>query len=177
MRSLKLLSFLIFGFYLSNHAQAQLQTVPYVELSKYAGTWYQIAHKPLIFEGKCVCSRQILSPLEDGRVGVYNTCTEPVTRELRSISGVATNNDPRTNAQFTVDFGLPRTGQYWIIGLGENYEYAVVSDPSLISLYILSKTPELSAELYEEAIEKADRQVDLSKLELTVQKDCEYPAN
>ncbi len=176
MSTLKLLSFFIFGLYFMNSAQAQLQTVPYVELSKYAGTWYQISHKPLIFEGKCICSRQVLSGLEDGTVGVYNTCNDPTTGELRSISGVATNNDPSTNAQFTVDFGLPHTGQYWIIGLGDNYEYAVVSDPSLLSLYILSKTPQLSPELYAEAVEKAQRQVDVSKLRVTEQRNCEYPA-
>lgn len=157
-------------------AQAQLQTVPYVELSRYAGTWYQISHKPLSFEGECICSRQVLTGLEDGRVGVYNTCNEPGTGVLRSISGFAINNDPQTNAQFTVDFGLPRTGQYWIIGLGDNYEYAVVSDPSLVSLYILSKTPQLSAELYEEALEKAKAQVDISKLRVTEQRNCKYPA-
>jgi apolipoprotein D and lipocalin family protein len=117
-----------------------------------------------------------LTGLEDGTVGVYNTCNDPTTGELRSISGVATNNDPSTNAQFTVDFGLPHTGQYWIIGLGENYEYAVVSDPSLLSLYILSKTPQLSPDLYAEAVEKAQRQVDVSKLRVTEQRNCEYPA-
>ncbi len=176
MSSFKLLSFLIFGLFLLNPAQAQLQTVPYVELSKYAGTWYQISHKPLSFEGPCVCSRQVLSGLEDGSIGVYNTCNEPTTGQLRSISGYAYNNDPATNAQFTVDFGLPKMGQYWIIGLGENYEYAVVSDPTLVSLYILSKTPQLSAELYEEALEKAKMQVDVSKLRLTEQRNCVYPA-
>lgn len=174
--TLKLLSFLIFCLTFMNSAQAQLQTVPYVELSKYAGTWYQIAHKPLNFEGPCVCSRQVLTPIEDGSIAVYNTCNEPTTGVLRSIAGFAYNNDPATNAQFTVDFGLPKMGQYWIIGLGDNYEYAVVSDPAFSSLYILSKTPQLAAELYEEALEKAKAQMDVSKLRVTEQRNCFYPA-
>lgn len=175
MSILKLFSFLIFGLCFVNPAHAQLQTVPYVELAKYAGAWYQISHKPLSFEGPCICSRQVLTPVEDGSIAVYNTCNEPTTGALRSISGFAYNNDPATNAQFTVDFGLPKMGQYWIIGLGDNYEYAVVSDPAFSSLYILSKTPQLSAELYEEAVEKAKAQMDVSKLRVTEQRNCIYP--
>lgn len=159
---------------LAQQAHAQLRTVPYVEVERYLGTWYQIARNPLIFEGNCICSRQILS-LGQGRVDVYNSCNEPTTGELREIRGFATNNDPRSNAQFTVDFGLPQKGQYWIIGLDVDYRYAVVSDPSLLSLYILSKTPTLASELYEEAVALAAEQVDVSKLRMTPQTGCAYP--
>jgi len=155
-------------------AQAQLRTVPYVEVERYLGTWYQIARNPLIFEGNCICSRQVLS-LGQGRVDVYNSCNEPTTGALREIRGFATNNDPSSNAQFTVDFGLPQTGQYWIIGLDVDYRFAVVSDPSLVSLYILSKTPTLSAELYDEAVALAAEQLDVSRLRLTPQTGCAYP--
>ena len=158
----------------AQQAHAQLRTVPYVEVERYLGTWYQIARNPLIFEGNCICSRQVLSHGQ-GRVDVYNSCNEPATGELREIRGFATNNDPSSNAQFTVDFGLPRTGQYWIIGLDVDYRYAVVSDPSLLSLYILSKTPTLSPELYEEAVDLAGEQMDVSKLRMTPQTGCAYP--
>jgi lipocalin len=50
-----------------------------------------------------------------------------------------------------------------------------VSDPSLLSLYILSKTPTLSAELYEEAVALAAEQMDVSKLRMTPQTGCAYP--
>ena len=159
---------------LAPRAHAQMRTVPYVEVERYLGTWYQIARNPLIFEGSCICSRQVLS-LGQGRVDVYNSCNEPVTGELREIRGFATNNDPRSNAQFTVDFGLPQKGQYWIIGLDADYRFAVVSDPSYLSLYILSKTPTLAPELYEEAVALAAEQMDVSKLRMTPQAGCVYP--
>lgn len=158
----------------SERSFAQLRTVPYVDVSQYLGTWYQIARNPLMFEGNCVCSRQVLS-LGEGRVDVYNSCNEPTTGELREIRGFATNDDTTTNARFTVDFGLPKLGQYWIIGLGENYQYAVVSDPTLASLYILSKTPTLSEELYQEAVAIAAEQMDTSRLVMTPQMGCLYP--
>ena len=57
-------------------SQAELQTVPYVDLSQYAGRWYQIARNPLPFEGDCYCSQQTLTGLPDGRVGVFNSCNK-----------------------------------------------------------------------------------------------------
>ena len=174
MKTISALLFL-FAFILVPQANAQLRTVPQVDVARYAGSWYQIARNPLIFEGNCICSRQVLSGREDGRIDVYNSCNEPSTGELREIRGIATSNDPMSNAQFTVDFGLPHTGQYWIIGLASDYSYAVVSDPSELSLYILSKTPTLSQELFDEAVAMAAEQVDVSRLKMTPQQGCSYP--
>lgn len=163
-------------FVLSLSASAELRTVETVDLNRYAGTWYQISKNPLPFEAGCVCSVQKLSPRTDGDIGVENSCREKtVDGALKVISGVARSEDPSTNARFEVDFGLPRKGQYWIIALGDHYEYAVVSDPTERSLYILSKTQVLSANLYQEALAKAASQTDISKLEPTLQTGCVYP--
>jgi apolipoprotein D and lipocalin family protein len=157
-------------------AFADLQTVPQVDVSRYVGTWYSIAKNPLFFQKGCVCSQQKLSLLPDGTVGVYNSCNiGSITGPLNSIEGIATSTDPLTNAKFVVDFNLPNKGDYWIIGLDIDYRYAVVSDPSMKSLYILSKTPTLSEDLYNQAVAEAAKQVDTSKLEMTLQQGCTYP--
>ncbi len=161
----------------ASHADAdELKTVDHVELGKYAGTWYQIARKPVLFETGCVCSRQKLTPLASGEVGVLNTCNlfSPEGK-LVSIEGTATNVDPKGNAKFKVDFGLPNKGDYWIIGLSHDYGWAVVSDPRDTVLYILSKTPELSDDEYSDAIKVAALQRDTSVLEKTLQVGCKYP--
>ncbi len=160
----------------SLQVRAELQTVPSVDLSQYAGRWYQIARNPLPFEGNCFCSQQTLTALEDGRVGVFNSCNkDSVTGKLDTISGFATNLDPASNAKFEVDFGLPFKGQYWIIGLESSYKYAVVSEPSKRALYILSKTPVLEQDLIDAALAEAALQVDTSKLVFTTQTGCTYP--
>lgn len=161
----------------SQPVTAPLETVDYVELGKYAGRWYQIARKPLFFEGDCACSQQTLTPWEDGRIGVYNSCNNATPAgALREISGFAVNLEPGKNAKFLVDFNLPKKGDYWIIGLGDNYEYAIVSDPARSSLYILSKTPMLSDDLKAEALAKAAQQVSVGDLLWTEQQGCVYPA-
>jgi len=156
----------------------ELKTVQYVDVQKYLGTWYQIAHIPAPFEGgNCSCARQVLTARPDGLVGVYNSCNDGGPNgELREIRGEAYNDDPATNSKFTIDFHLPHKGTYWIIGLASDYSYAVVSDQTKYSLYILSKTPTLSADLYNEAMAKAALQLDTSKVVMTEQTGCKYPA-
>jgi apolipoprotein D and lipocalin family protein len=160
----------------ASYASASIQTVAHVDVSRYATTWYKIAGNPLFFEANCVCAIQKFSPGQNGAVNVTNSCnmTTPAG-ELRSISGTATSEDPSTNARFSVDFGLPQKGEYWIIGLDSDYRYAVVSDPSEKSLYILSSTPTLDPALYNEALMIAQKQVDTSKLQMTLQTGCTYP--
>ncbi len=92
------------------------------------------------------------------------------------MRGFATNDDAASNSKFTVDFGFPVKGRYWIIALDAGYRYAVVSEPTERALFILSKTPVLDAALYNEAVAAAALQVDTSKLALTQQSDCSYPS-
>ncbi len=153
-----------------------LVTVSYVDVGRYLGTWYQVARNPLIFEGNCVCARQVLSAGKDGQIDVYNSCNDyDINGPLREIRGFAVSDDPISNSKLTVDFNLPHKGKYWVIGLDHDYRYAIVSDPSRLSLYILSKTPTLSPEVYQQALDEAALQMDISHLVKPQQVGCSYP--
>ncbi len=154
----------------------ELQPVERVDLARYAGAWYEIASKPTFFQKGCVCTRQVLTARADGQLDVYNSCNKKTPQgKLRDIRGTAENVDPSSNAKFKVDFGFPWKGDYWIIGLAEDYSWAVVSDPGNTTLYILSKTPTLSQAAYDQAVASAAKQKDTSVLAKTRQADCTYP--
>ena len=51
-------------------------------------------------------------------------------------------------------FFWPFYGDYWILDLGSNYEYAVVGAPNRDYLWILSRTPELDEQLYQRLLAK-----------------------
>lgn len=181
-RKLILVSLFFITFFSSSFSKVaantnnDLMTVNYVDVGRYLGAWYRIASYPLAFEGVCTCARQVLSAGTDGKIDVYNSCNRGgVNGPLAEIRGFAISDDPVSNARLTVDFNLPKKGQYWIIGLDSDYRYAVVSDPSRSSLYILSKTPALSDELYQAALSEASKQMDISKLEIAQQAGCTYP--
>lgn len=64
-------------------------------------------------------------------------------------------------------FGL-FAGDYWIIGLGDNYEYAVVAGPDRQYLWFLSRTAKISEQKLNELKSIAEGQgFDLSKLMMT----------
>ncbi len=161
----------------SNVTTSELVTIPNVDVQKFLGRWYQIARNPLPFEPlDCVCAQQTLSLNNQGDIDVYNSCNVGSTDgPLQDISGVAYSQNSVTNSKFTVDFGLPVSGQYWVIAVASDYAWAVVSDPTKRSLYILSKTPQLKLQSYTKALAEASRQISLEKLKVTDHDGCIYP--
>jgi len=152
--------------------QSPLQVVSHVDLNRYLGIWYEIARFPNRFQEGCVASRATYTLLKDGKIGVLNQCYKGgLSGELSSATGKAWVVDKETNAKLKVSFFWPFTGDYWIIDLGENYEYAVVGHPGRAYLWILSRTPEMDEALYNRLLERLQRQgYDTTKLTRSPQK-------
>jgi len=108
-----------------------LQVVPHVELDRYLGTWYEIARFPFRLQEGCVATQATYTLLEDGKIGVLNQCRKHgFDGELSTDKDKAWVVDKDTNARLKVRFFWPFSGDYWIIDLGKNYNYAVVSEPN-----------------------------------------------
>ena len=152
-----------------------LATVDYVELGRYTGRWYEIARYPNSFEPGCVGVTADYALREDGRISVLNTCVEgSLDGNVRLIEGVARVVDRSTNAKLAVTFFAPFEGDYWILELGEDYEYAVVGDPSRTFLWILSREPTLDEDLYEDILSRLpEKSYDPNRLELVAQQSEE----
>jgi len=150
---------------------APLQVVPSVDLKRYIGTWYEIARFPNSFQEGCVGTSAIYTLREDGKINVLNQCRRgTLNGEISSAKGTAWVVDEKTNAKLKVSFFWPFSGHYWIIDLGENYEYAVVGHPDRKYLWILSRSLEMDEELYNRIIERLKLQLyDTSRLMKTLQ--------
>jgi apolipoprotein D and lipocalin family protein len=148
-----------------------VQTVDYVDLTRYVGRWHQIAFFPTRFQGKCTLETTATYTLRsDGKVGVFNECKTPEGK-TRSISGTARVEDRDSNAKLKVKFfWFVPAGDYWIISLDPDYQYAVVGSPDRKYLWILSRAPSIKSTLYQELVKKAqDQGFDVSRLQLTSQ--------
>jgi apolipoprotein D and lipocalin family protein len=127
-----------------------LQTVPQVDLERYLGTWYDIASFPQKFQRGCTASTAIYTKRPDGEIDVLNSCRQgSLDGKEISAKGRARVVDHATNSKLKVSFFRPFWGDYWIIDLGQHYEYAVVGHPSRDYLWILSRTPELDSTVYD----------------------------
>ena len=149
-----------------------LETVSFVDLNRYAGLWYEIARYHHKFQEGCFGSRATYSLRDDGRITVINECFDgSFSGKLRSVKGKAWVVDKETNARLKVSFFWPFAGDYWIIDLGENYEYAVVGHPARKYLWILARTPEMDDKVYEAILMRLEQQeYDTAKLIRTLQK-------
>ena len=63
--------------------------------------------------------------------------------ELNEAVGRAFIFDKNSNAKLKVQFFWPFKGDYWIVELDSDYQYAVVSEPGRQYLWVLSRTPEM----------------------------------
>ncbi|MFT6868482.1 MAG: apolipoprotein D and lipocalin family protein [Cyclobacteriaceae bacterium] len=149
----------------------KLQTVPYVDLKKYAGKWYEIASFPQRFQKGCFCTSDEYTTTDKGFVTVENRCNKDSINGKQSyIKGKAFVVENSGNAKLKVQFFWPFRGKYWIIDLAEDYSYAVVGHPNRKYLWILSRQPKLDEGVYDSIINRLEEKgFDLSKLKITQQ--------
>ncbi len=150
----------------------ELKTVEYVDVKRYMGTWFEIARFPQRFERGLVGVTANYTLLPSGKVRVVNSGYEnDFNGKLRTARGSAKVVDPLTNAKLKVTFFWPFAADYWIIELGKDYEFAVVSEGSRSYLWILSRTPQMKEEVYSELLKRLqEKGFDLSRLEKVQQK-------
>ena len=158
-------------------AQSQVKSIPEFDVSRYMGTWYEIAKLPNWFQRKCVQGTQarykVLGPAQ---IEVNNKCTTASGEEIQAI-GLARPNGSGLPAQLEVRFApewtswLPMVwGAYWVLDLDPDYQLAAVGDPSKSYLWILSRTPQVSAERYDAVLQRLNVMgFNITKLEKTRQ--------
>lgn len=135
-----------------------LQTVAQVDLKRYLGQWYEIARYPNRFQKGCLESSAVYSLRHDGDIEVLNRCTDSETGKQRQAKGHAWVVDSVGNARLKVSFFWPFRGDYWIIELGSEYEYAVIGTPNRKYFWILSRSRSMNDTLYNAILERARQQ-------------------
>lgn len=141
------------------------QTVPNVDLGRYAGKWYEIARLPNKFQSQCASNVTAdYAVRDDGDLDVVNRCKK-TDGKIEEAEGRARVADPVTNAKLDVRFApawlawLPNVwSPYWILDLSEDYSVAAVGDPSRDYLWILSRTPQLADSVYDDVVNRMTAQ-------------------
>jgi apolipoprotein D and lipocalin family protein len=146
-----------------NAKQDEPVTVDSVDLKKYTGVWYEIAKIPNSFQKNCASNTTATYKLrDDGRIDVLNRCVA-ADGSVNEAKGLARVVDTKSNAKLEVSFvkilGISLFwGDYWIIGLDKDYQFAVVGNPSRKYGWILSRTKVLSADKQNEIFELLRKQ-------------------
>ena len=139
-----------------------VRTVERVDLARYVGDWHEIARFPNRFQRSCAGEVVATYAVRtDGRVDVVNRCVGEDGRAIEA-RGVARVVDTRTYSKLKVRFApallswLPIVwGDYWVVGLADDYSWAVVGSPDRNYLWILARAAALTGEPYERALASA----------------------
>jgi apolipoprotein D and lipocalin family protein len=123
-------------------------TVSSVDLNRYTGTWYELAKIPNRFQRQCAANTTARYTRQaDGAIEVLNRC-QTADGRYDQTQGIARVVDARSSAKLEVSFfsilgWRPVWGDYWILELDGNYEYALVGTPDRKFGWLLSRTPAL----------------------------------
>jgi apolipoprotein D and lipocalin family protein len=126
--------------------RSALETIPYVDLERYQGRWFEVARYPARFERACAKNTVAQYTLTRGGLRIANTCTT-AHGEILVRNGWASPRDD-TNAKLRIRFGPFGGGDYWILDLAADYSFAVVGHPSRRYLWILSRTPAIDEHVF-----------------------------
>jgi apolipoprotein D and lipocalin family protein len=146
----------------TNQSAPELQTATSVDLTRYQGTWYEIARLPAWFQKGCTQSKATYKLLESGDVAVRNECLT-TTLKPKVAFGTASVKDKQTNAKLEVVFDnwfsrlfpFLTKGKYWILYLDAEYQTVIVGTPDRKYLWIMARTPRLEGETYQELVRRA----------------------
>ena len=139
-----------------------------VNLQKYSGKWYEIARLPNRFEKNC---KNVTAEytLEKDTILVKNTCFNTKENKIKVANGSAYSKN-ELNTKLKVTFFKPFYGDYWILKLDKDYNYALIGSPDRKYLWILSRNKKLEKNITEELLNYAkSSSFDLSNIIWTIQ--------
>lgn len=136
------------------------------DINRYIGTWYEIARYDHWFERNLVGVTANYSFRDDGKIRVINRgYKNSLNGKLSETEGKAKIPDKKIPAKIKVSFFLFFYSDYFVIELDNDYKWAVVGSSSDDYLWILSRTPQLSKDLFDDIISRiTKRGYDSSKL-------------
>jgi len=118
-----------------------LATVAQLDLERYSGVWYEIERLPNSFEEGLSCVQAAYSLNADGSIIVENHGYGEDGWE--KVKGKALRKDNSKPGEIKVTFFWPFYGDYYVLDLDKDYQYALVGAPSRKYLWILARQPDL----------------------------------
>jgi len=150
------LLFLFFSCQIIEAAMIDKTTVKELDISRYLGTWYEIARFPHSFEKGLVGVTATYSMRPDGKIKVLNQGRKnSLDGELSSAVGKAKIPDPSKPGNLKVSFFWIFYAEYNVLELDPEYQYALIGSSNEKYLWILSRNPEMDEKTYQMLVEKA----------------------
>ncbi|MEY3894634.1 MAG: hypothetical protein RLZZ214_153 [Verrucomicrobiota bacterium] len=138
----------------------------HVDLKKFMGDWYVIAHIPTFIE------TQAYNAVESYQLDPDGTIATTFKFNKGSLDGPLKTYNPRgfvfnreTNAEWRMQFVWPFKAAYLITSLSDDYQTTIIGVPDRKYVWIMARTKTISPEHYAELVKKLEKSGhDISKL-------------
>ena len=121
-------------------------TAERVDLNRFMGRWFEVARLPYFTERRCIANVVADYHLgDDGIIHVTNRCLYRDGR-VGEAKGIARVLDYPNNARLQISFRMLYGvyvfwDDFWIIGHGDAYDYALIGQPTRTRAWILARDP------------------------------------
>lgn len=158
-------------------SSAALQPIASLEVPRYLGRWYEIAKFPNIFQRTCVADTSAAYTLTpQGHLQVLNQCrtaSGQIAQAVGLAKQVGGDQSPKLKVRFAPEWlsFLPLVwGDYWVIDLDAQYQWAAISEPGRAYLWILSRQPTMDDTVYDALLQRLKSQgLEVARLEKSPQ--------
>ncbi len=130
------------------HASAQSAiAVPQLDPNRLIGTYYEIARYPIRREKQCISKEMVLYALGDKQNSLQVVTACQLKQDFSTYWNSQGKFSKSADGRISLSAFWPFTTKYWVLGIAPDYSWALVGNPNHKSLWILSHTATLPAEV------------------------------
>ena len=135
--------------------QPPIPPVPQVDLSRFMGDWYVIAHIPSPIERRVFNAVESYALRDDGKVQTTfryrNGAFDALLKTMRALGSVRPGSG---NAVWGMQFVWPIQAEYVVVHLDADYSQAIIGRSKRDYAWIMARTPTLPAAEYDALVQR-----------------------
>ncbi|WP_045770529.1 lipocalin family protein [Xanthomonas albilineans] len=129
---------------------------PPIDLQRFMGRWYVIAHIPYFAERGHVASSDEYTLKDNGKIAVRYKYRKGFDEPLKEITSRATVNAGTGNRRWTTWFFAVLPTKYRILEVAPDYSWALIDYPGRDLAWVFARSPDMSHKQYRELVDKMD---------------------
>ena len=142
-----------------------LETVSYVDLERFMGDWYVIAHIPTFIEDEAHNAVESYELSGDRIDTTFTFRNKRFDGPKKRYEPNAVVRDTQSNAVWGMQFVWPFRSDFRIVHLAEDYATTIIGRNARDYVWIMAREPEISDEKYDELVQAvSDMGYDLSEV-------------
>jgi len=153
-----------------------LATVQEVDLDRFMGDWYVLAHIPTFIEDEAYNAIESYKRVDDRIETTFTFRNGGFDGEEKRYEPNAIVRNKETNAVWGMQFIWPFRSDFRIVYLDEDYATTIIGRNARDYVWIMAREPEVSDEKYDELVGQVEAMgYDLSELRKVPQRWSETP--